>query len=257
MCNALVLYGYNLETEPPSSSGIKESQAEEKVQLHKTVRFYKLFSFADFRDKILMTIGTIAAMGNGLSQPLMTFILGELIDVFAVVQTNGTVLQVSKVCLKFVYLALGCGAAAFLQVACWMITGQRQAARVRSLYLKTILRQEIAYFDQEVSTGEVIERMSSDTILIQDAIGEKVGNFVQMATSFLGGFVIAFLASYVSLVDIDHDDCFLSGGVMYVIRSKMAFQAEKAYTNAANVVQQTIGSIRTVASFTWGEASCV
>lgn len=55
-----------------------------------------------------------------------------------------------------------------------MITGERQSARIRSLYLETILRQEIAYFDQEVSTGEVIGRMSGDTILIQDAIGEKV-----------------------------------------------------------------------------------
>lgn len=61
-----------------------------------------------------------------------------------------------------------------LEVASWMITGERQSARIRSLYLETILRQEIAYFDQEVSTGEVIGRMSGDTILIQDAIGEKV-----------------------------------------------------------------------------------
>lgn len=61
-----------------------------------------------------------------------------------------------------------------VEVTCWVITGERQAARIRSLYLKTILRQDIPFFDQETTTGEVISRMSGDTILIQDAIGEKV-----------------------------------------------------------------------------------
>lgn len=55
-----------------------------------------------------------------------------------------------------------------------MVTGERQAARIRGLYLKTILRQDIAFFDTETTTGEVIGRMSGDTILIQEAMGEKV-----------------------------------------------------------------------------------
>lgn len=55
-----------------------------------------------------------------------------------------------------------------------MVTGERQSATIRGLYLKTILRQDIGFFDTETTTGEVIGRMSGDTILIQDAMGEKV-----------------------------------------------------------------------------------
>lgn len=62
----------------------------------------------------------------------------------------------------------------FAEVSCWMVTGERQSARIRVLYLKTILRQDIGFFDTETSTGEVIGRMSGDTILIQDSMGEKV-----------------------------------------------------------------------------------
>lgn len=54
------------------------------------------------------------------------------------------------------------------------MAGERQAARIRSLYLKSILRQDITFFDTEMTTGEAISRMSSDTVLIQDALGEKV-----------------------------------------------------------------------------------
>ena len=61
-----------------------------------------------------------------------------------------------------------------------MVTGERQAARIRSLYLKTILRQDIEFFDKETTTGEVVGRMSGDTILIQDALGEKVSSLTSM-----------------------------------------------------------------------------
>ncbi|KAF5785307.1 putative Type I protein exporter [Helianthus annuus] len=57
----------------------------------------------------------------------------------------------------------------------WMATGERQAARIRNLYLKAILRQDVSFFDKETHTGEVIGRMSGDTVLIQNAMGEKVG----------------------------------------------------------------------------------
>jgi ATP-binding cassette, subfamily B (MDR/TAP), member 1 len=55
-----------------------------------------------------------------------------------------------------------------------MATGERQAARIRNLYFKAILRQEVAFFDKYAKTGEIIGRMSGDTVLIQDAVGEKV-----------------------------------------------------------------------------------
>ena len=58
-----------------------------------------------------------------------------------------------------------------------MVTGERQASRIRSLYLKTILRQDVSFFDLETNTGEVVDRMSGDTVLIQDAMGEKVTTF--------------------------------------------------------------------------------
>ena len=54
-----------------------------------------------------------------------------------------------------------------------MVTGEKQAARIRNLYLKAIFRQEIGFFDKETNTGEVVGRMSGDTVLIQDAMGEK------------------------------------------------------------------------------------
>jgi ATP-binding cassette subfamily B (MDR/TAP) protein 1 len=54
------------------------------------------------------------------------------------------------------------------------MAGERQSARIRSFYLKSVLRQDIAFFDTEMTTGEAVSRMSSDTVIVQDALGEKV-----------------------------------------------------------------------------------
>ncbi|KAI7745073.1 hypothetical protein M8C21_034039 [Ambrosia artemisiifolia] len=129
----------------------------------------------------------------------------------------------------------------------WMITGERQAARIRNLYLKTILRQDVSFFDKETNTGEVVGRMSGDTVLIQDAMGEKVGKFTQLFATFIGGFVIAFakgwLLTLVMLTSIP--PLVISGSIMSIMIAKMASRGQTAYAKAANVVEQTIGSIRT------------
>ncbi|GFP93628.1 ABC transporter b family member 21 [Phtheirospermum japonicum] len=222
------------------------------------VPFHKLFAFSDFWDKILMVVGIMGAIGNGLNPPLMAFLFGDLANAFGTSQNDQVLPLVRDVSIKFVYLALGCGAAAFLQVACWMITGERQAARIRTLYLKTILQQDIAFFDKEVHTGEVIGRMSGDTVLIQDAMGEKVGKFVQLMSTFFGGFIIAFTKGWLlTLVMLSAiPPLMISGGIMAQVVSRMASRGQSAYADAAVVVEQTIGSIRTVASFT-GEKKAV
>ncbi|XP_016647145.1 PREDICTED: ABC transporter B family member 4-like [Prunus mume] len=163
----------------------------------KTVPYYKLFSFADSLDYLLMSIGTISAIGNGVCMPLMTIIFGDVINSFGGSGNNKDVVDaVSKVALKFVYLAVGAAAAAFLQMSCWMVTGERQASRIRSLYLKTILRQDVGFFDKEINTGEIVGRMSGDTVLIQE---KAYNSGVQegLASGFgMGSVMLIMMCSY-------------------------------------------------------------
>ncbi|XP_003593853.3 ABC transporter B family member 9 [Medicago truncatula] len=217
-----------------------------------------LFNFADHLDVTLMIIGTISAVANGLASPLMTLFLGNVINAFGSSNPADAIKQVSKVSLLFVYLAIGSGIASFLQVTCWMVTGERQAARIRSLYLKTILQQDIAFFDTETNTGEVIGRMSGDTILIQEAMGEKVGKFFQLASNFCGGFVMAFIKGWrLAIVLLACVPCVaVAGAFMSIVMAKMSSRGQIAYAEAGNVVDQTVGAIRTVASFT-GEKKAI
>jgi ABC-type multidrug transport system fused ATPase/permease subunit len=79
------------------------------------------------------------------------------------------------------------------------MTGERQAARIRSLYLKSVLRQEIAFFDVELTTGQIVTRMSGDTVLVQDAIGEKVNSSPLKMKSAEANFLLTITSLYKKL----------------------------------------------------------
>ncbi|XP_059288393.1 ABC transporter B family member 7-like [Lycium ferocissimum] len=97
------------------------------------VPFYMLFAFADRNDVILMLLGTMAAVASGISKPLMSLIFGDLVNSYGKSDQNNILDQVSGISLKFVYLAIGSGIASLFQVACWMVTGERQATRIKCL----------------------------------------------------------------------------------------------------------------------------
>ncbi|XP_019265759.1 PREDICTED: ABC transporter B family member 11-like [Nicotiana attenuata] len=101
-------------------------------------------------------------------------------------------------------------------------------------------------------------KMSGDIFIIQDAIGEKVGRFIRYMALFIGGFVIAFIRGWLlALVMVSTIvPLAIVVGVMFLFMSKKASDSQRAYSKAANVVEQTIASIRTVASFT-GEKQAV
>lgn len=76
----------------------------------------------------------------------------------------------------------------------------------------------------------------------------QVGKFLQLMSTFIGGFIIAFIKGWLlTLVMLSSIPLLVAAGAsMSIIITKMASRGQTAYAKAANVVEQTIGSIRTV-----------
>lgn len=81
--------------------------------------------------------------------------------------------KVNYYALFFVYLAIIVFFSTYIYMAAWVYTGERLTRQIRERYLRSILRQNVAYFDK-LGAGEVTTRITSDTHLIQDGISEKV-----------------------------------------------------------------------------------
>lgn len=93
--NIVIDLGKNQEITDNQQHSNKNQGKEESIN---RVPYYKLFSFADSLDYLLMFVGTVAAVGSGISMPFMTIIFGDTIDSFGgTVNTKDVVHKVSKV----------------------------------------------------------------------------------------------------------------------------------------------------------------
>ncbi|KAL0019217.1 hypothetical protein WJX77_009675 [Trebouxia sp. C0004] len=141
--------------------------------------------YADRLDVVLMTLGLVGAAVNGATLPMFFVIFGA-------------------VCLYFIYLAIVVVSLRKTTVAqfhgiiwgeigLWMWTGVRQANKIRHAHLAAVLQQEVAFFDVETSSGNLLNSLNEDTLTIQNAIGGKVGNFVHHTSAYVVGLAIGVL----------------------------------------------------------------
>lgn len=77
-----------------------------------------------------------------------------------------------------------------VEIACWMYTGERQAGTLRKKYLEAVLKQDVGFFDTDARTGDIVFSVSTDTLLVQDAISEKVSFSIPLF------FLVLFLVFY-------------------------------------------------------------
>lgn len=77
---------------------------------------------------------------------------------------------------------------------------------------------------------------------------QQVGKFIQLMSTFFGGFAVAFIRGWLlALVLLSCVPLIVvAGGIMALVMSKMSSLSQAAYAEAGNVVEQTVGAIRTV-----------
>ncbi|OVA02909.1 ABC transporter [Macleaya cordata] len=232
----------------------KKEGEEKKKSIHEKVSFLKLFAFADFLDYVLIGIGSLGACVHGASVPVFFIFFGDLINVIgtALLSPASSVSdKVAKYSLDFVYLSVVIMFSSWAEVACWMYTGERQAAKMRLAYLRSMLNQDISLFDTEVSTGEVIATITCDIIVVQDAISEKVGNFMHYISRFIAGFAIGFAQVWqISLVTLSMVPLIAIAGIVYAyVATSLNARVRKSYVKAGEIAEQVIGNVRTVQAF--------
>ncbi|RVW19244.1 ABC transporter B family member 2 [Vitis vinifera] len=236
---------------PNPFSGQKKEGEEGKKP--RRVPLLKLFAFADLYDCFLMAVGSVGACIHGASVPVFFIFFGKLIDIIGLAYLFPAAAshKVAKYSLDFVYLSLVILFSSWAEVACWMHTGERQAAKMRMAYVRSMLNQDISLFDTEATTGEVISAITSDIIVVQDALSEKVGNFMHYISRFIAGFAIGFIRVWqISLVTLAIVPLIaIAGGVYAYIATGLIARVRKSYVKAGEIAEEVIGNVRTVQAF--------
>ncbi|PIN11524.1 Multidrug/pheromone exporter, ABC superfamily [Handroanthus impetiginosus] len=132
-----------------------------------------------------------------------------------------------------------------------MWTGERQSTKMRIKYLESALNQDIQFFDTEVRTSDVVSAINTDAVMVQDAISEKLGNFLHYMATFVSGFVVGFTAVWqLALVTLAVVPLIaVIGAIHTVTLAKLSGKSQEALSKAGNIAEQTIIQIRTVLAF--------
>ncbi|GMF41306.1 unnamed protein product [Phytophthora lilii] len=231
------------------SSNSKEPNLRDEMVHDRTssLKISHLYRYATKLDYVLLTIGTITTGINGAAFPLMAIVFGDVLGGFATTPVDLD--AVNRAALNYLYIAIVLFITDYLAYVTFYYSAERQMKVLRSEALKHMLYMDIAWYDSNDAL-QLSSRLTGDTVRIKDGMGHKLGDSFRYTIQFFVGFIIGFSRGW--------DITLVMACVMPVMAISLSWSiktwtimaefAQKVYAQAGSIAEETLGSIRTVAS---------
>ncbi|PPQ91666.1 hypothetical protein CVT25_012879 [Psilocybe cyanescens] len=251
----------DVETSPDAAPTVNEAPK---------ISFTELFRYSTKFELFIDFIGIVAAVAAGAAQPLMSLLFGNLTQDFvnfsqilaeAQKGTPGAADRIPQAAADFrhsaglsatylVCIGIGMFVCTYAYMYIWVYTGEVNAKRIRERYLRAVLRQDIAFFDN-VGAGEVATRIQTDTHLVQQGISEKVALVANFLGAFVTGFALAYARNWrLALAMSSILPCIaITGGVMNKFISGYMQLSLKHTAEGGSIAEEVISTVRTAQAF--------
>ena len=129
-------------------------------------------------------------------------------------------------------------------------SGERIVARLRDAVYRSLMQQEVAFFDGR-KTGELTSRLASDTTVLQSTVSANVSMVMRNAVQVLGALAMLFYTSpSLTLTMLAVVPPVALGAVAYGRRvRRLSREVQDALAKASEVAEESLSGIRTVRSF--------
>ena len=121
------------------------------------VPYRQLFRFADTVDYVVLFVGSLCAIVNGVTLPAFAILMGTLFD--KVNEISGFMDAVSDLAIAFISV----GGISFLvslgEMTAMNISASRQIRRVRTKYFEALMRQDVGWYDMNTA-GDLASRLA-------------------------------------------------------------------------------------------------
>ncbi|CAA0836769.1 ABC transporter B family member 20 [Striga hermonthica] len=244
------------EAEPVEVEEEIDPEGEEMEPPPAAVPFSRLFACADNFDWFLMFVGSVAAAAHGTALVVYLHYFAKIVQLLRFQGPDRSddrlFHEFTELTLIIVYIAVGVFVAAWIEVSCWILTGERQTAVIRSRYVEVLLNQDMSFFDTYGNNGDIVSQVLSDVLLIQSALSEKVGNYIHNMATFFSGLIIGFVNCWqIALITLASGPLIVAaGGISNIFLHRLAENIQDAYAEAASIAEQAVSYIRTLYSFT-------
>jgi ABC transporter fused permease/ATP-binding protein len=158
--------------------------------------------------------------------------------------------NIDREALKMGVVALIFGVSIAIRYVLFTVAGERVVTNLRERLYRSIIDQEIAFFDAR-RTGELISRLASDTAVLQSAVSVNISMALRSLAQAAGGVVLlVYTSPKLTAVMLAVVPAVALGAVIYGKRvRRLARDVQDALAAAGEVAEESIGGIRTVRAF--------
>ncbi|KAK8101926.1 multidrug resistance protein 3 [Apiospora kogelbergensis] len=211
-----------------------------------------LYSYSTPRDKIILLLSFICAILGGVLNPLISVIYGQTVGVFGDHSTSTTPTEEARrelvqYTFYWIYLAVAIFVLIYIATVGFYYVGERIARALRNAYLKSIIRQNMAFFDTH-EPGEVAKRIMSDMTHVQEGITSKLPIAVTAMATFCSAFIVAIVVNWKTALVLSPTYVLMAlfGSLSGARVVKYHKQEKVASEKASSLAQEAISSVRQV-----------
>lgn len=206
-----------------------------------------LFTYADTKDKIDLTIGVFCAALLGVALPMSSILIGQAIDAFVPLNRS----EVNRISLYYIFLAVVMAVTTYGSNAFFERSAERQMRRFRVACLNAMLRQDLAWYDlNDGKVGNLTARLASDVQQIQEGIGEKLAQVIQFSIQFLAGYGIGLYKGWNLTLGMMTVFPLVVASLTFVMKKgkTAAVASRKFQAEGGAIAEEALSSMRTLSS---------
>lgn len=245
------------QSEKSMSSVAIQKRQKEAAKKYSLWTLIKVIAGFNKKEWHLMLIGLGCSIITGGGNPTQAVFFAKQIVTLSVPPspfTSGKILSDSSF-WSLMYLML-----AFVQFLAFAVSGvafakcsEKLIHRVRDQAFRTLLRQDIAFFDRDENTaGALTSFLSTETTHMAGLSGTTLGTLLTVITTLVAAIVLSVAIGWkLALVTASTIPVLLVCGFLrFWILAQFQNRAKKAYESSASYACEATSAIRTVASLT-------
>ncbi len=246
----------NSTTASSYGPGIKEEKDESRYSFYYLARrMYRI----NREDKLIYIGGFLGAIASGCVYPALAILFGKSIAAFSQTDSGELRRQSDRNALWYFISAIASAFAILLQNGCLSRSAESLTAKLRSMTFRAMLRQDIAFFDEEENaTGALTSNLSDWPQKFNGLAGVTLGAIIQAVATLVFGMIIGLIfGPLLALIGIACIPLLVTAG--YIRLRLVVLKDEsnkKAHAASAHLASEAAGAVRTVASLTMEKDCC-
>uniref|UniRef100_A0A8C9XKQ0 ABC-type oligopeptide transporter ABCB9 n=1 Tax=Sander lucioperca TaxID=283035 RepID=A0A8C9XKQ0_SANLU len=224
----------------------KEEGSQEKEKTNSGATLGRLLLYCR-KDGGLLSVAVLFLIISAVCESFIPYYYGKAIDSIVVHQSME---HFAKPVITLSVLAFASSLAMGVRGGVFTLTIAKLNLRLRNHLFRTLMRQEIGFFDEN-HTGDILSRLSADTTQVSDLLSLNINIFLRSTIKGIGVFIFMFGMSWkLTLVAIMGFPFIAVVSKLYGnYYKKLTKEVQTILADANKVAEETISSMRTVRSF--------